>query len=443
MYSEGKVVDSRLKTLDYSSIALWFSTGFFLGNRHFYSNRGYKLSELGPNIEWFHSPRNITFNQALDEFTHLFESVIHSKVKGRKIILPLSGGLDSRTIAAALSKINVKPIVISYEFEGGIKETEYAKKIADIFDWEFKPFTIPKGYLWNKLNEISQINNCLIDFTHSRQMAVIDEISQYGDLLLSGQWGDVLFDSPGIESNASIENQVRFIIKKIVKPGGLELGSEIWKYWNIPGEFEAELYKEIKKHLSEIKIGNSSSRVRAFKSKHWANRWANEGLKIFTSRNEMLIPYYDDKICEFVCTVPEKFLSNRKIQIEYIKQISEPLAKVSWQKYDMDLYKYKYFSSIYLPLRIGRYIKRIVKEKIINVRPIIERNWELQFLGEENEVHLKKWLFDNSQLNKIVPARIVEEFFRKFKNEDKIKYSHSIGMLLTLSVWSKNFWGKK
>ena len=126
MYSEDKVVDSGLKTLDYSSIALWFSTGFFLGNRHFYSKKPYKLSNFGPNIEWFHSPRNITFNQALDEFTHLFESVIHSKVKGRKIILPLSGGLDSRTIAAALSKINVKPIVISYEFEGGIKETEYA-----------------------------------------------------------------------------------------------------------------------------------------------------------------------------------------------------------------------------------------------------------------------------------------------------------------------------
>ena len=58
-------------------------------------------------------------------------------------------------------------------------------------------------------------------------------------------------------------------------------------------------------------------------------------------------------------------------------------------------------------------------------------------------MQLKKWLFDNPQLNKIVPARIVEEFFRKFKYENKIKYSHSIGMLLTLSVWSKNFWGKK
>ena len=29
-------------------------------------------------------------------------------------------------------------------------------------------------------------------------MAVIDEISKLGDLIISGQWGDVLFDLPKI-----------------------------------------------------------------------------------------------------------------------------------------------------------------------------------------------------------------------------------------------------
>ena len=46
-------------------------------------------------------------------------------------------------------------------------------------------------------------------------------------------------------------------------------------------------------------------------------------------------------MCNFVCTIPEKFLKNRKIQIEYIKRKAPDLAKIKWQKYDLDLYNYK------------------------------------------------------------------------------------------------------
>ena len=62
-------------------------------------------------------------------------------------------------------------------------------------------------------------------------MAVIDEISKLGDLIISGQWGDVLFDLPKIKKNESLDNQTRFLFKKIVKPGGLELSKKLWNEW--------------------------------------------------------------------------------------------------------------------------------------------------------------------------------------------------------------------
>ena len=164
MFNEFRSPNTKIKCIDYSSIAVWFSTGFFLGDKHFYSDKVYESKNLGPNIEWFYNPRDISFNQAVDEFADLFESLIKKNVKGKKIILPISGGLDSRTIAAALSKKQNNIVAISYQFEGGIKETEYAKRIAEILNWEFHSFTIPNGYLWGKLSEISLINNCLIDF---------------------------------------------------------------------------------------------------------------------------------------------------------------------------------------------------------------------------------------------------------------------------------------
>ena len=38
------------------------------------------------------------------EFTEIFENIININTNGKNLILPLSGGLDSRTLATALRK---------------------------------------------------------------------------------------------------------------------------------------------------------------------------------------------------------------------------------------------------------------------------------------------------------------------------------------------------
>ena len=428
-----KYVQNKDFSLD--AITFWLANGFFLDDQNFNSikNNNY---DYGPNIKWFNAPKNISFQQSVIEFGEILDRVIAQNTKNNKIILPLSGGLDSRTLAASLlGKKNV--VVVSYEFQGGVKETNYARRIAKECGWEFYPFKIKSGYLWNVIDEISEINHCQIDFTHSRQMAVINEISKYGDLFLLGHWGDVLFDVPKIGENSNLSTQARYTMKMISKPGGIELAEELWDYWGLKNNFKKALFENIYELLSKINIENPRSNIRAFKSMHWAKRWANPGLGVFSSRGAMCLPYYNEEICNFICTIPEKYLSNRMIQIEYIKQKAPALAKIPWQVYDLDLFSYKNFNSVYLPRRVSRYIKRMVNEKILNAEPLIERNWELQFLGSKNESKLMEWLFETPELNKLVPKIIIENYYNKFKYLDPIKYSHPIGMLLVLAVWCK------
>ena len=71
-------------------------------------------------------------------------------------------------------------------------------------------------------------------------------------------------------------------------------------------------------------------------------------------------------------------------------------------------------------------------------KPYISRNWELQFLGKENDKHLKKWLFE-SGLEDLVPSAIIQQFYTDFKEKDAVKYSHSVSMLLTLALFNKKF----
>ena len=108
----------------------------FLGTRNF-TKRKYFLEDFTKHRkDWYYDPRNISFDDAVEEFTHIFENLISSNLKNKKIILPLSGGLDSRTLASALrNSDNVS--AYSYEFLGGIKETKYAKKICEEMGWPF------------------------------------------------------------------------------------------------------------------------------------------------------------------------------------------------------------------------------------------------------------------------------------------------------------------
>ena len=90
--------------------------------------------------------------------------------------------------------------------------------------------------MWDKIEALSKINGCYAEFTHPRQMAVIDVLKGKGDVFSLGHWGDVLFDRQ-TDKTLSDKDLEKLILKKIVKPGGVELANKLWKHWELEGEF--------------------------------------------------------------------------------------------------------------------------------------------------------------------------------------------------------------
>ena len=264
-------------------------------------------------------------------------------------------------------------------------------------------------------------------------MAFIEKYATLGDLFNLGHWGDVLFDDMKIPDDLSIDEQVKVISKKIIKKGGLELAEALWKSWKLEGNFEPYLTNRIQSLLLQIGIKESANaQIRAFKSLYWATRWTNTNLSVFESVRPITVPYFDNRMCEFICTVPEKYLAGRQIQIEYLKLRMPALAKITWQDHrPFNLYNFGYNRNPYnLPFRIFDKIKRILAPK-----KHIQRNWELQFLGKKNDEALQKRLFDNPQFVKFIDTNLVRDFYKKFKEIDDVTYSHPVSMLLTLSVF--------
>jgi len=435
--------------LNKEAICIYVATGFFLDTDTFYKNKqtlpiasdnaidenGF-LKKSSPYFKWHYTPRNISFEEALEEFTSLFETIIEEQVGNQKVILPLSGGLDSRSQAVALHKLGKAVHSYSYQFKGGYPETKIAKQIAKDCNFNFKEYQITNGYLWHSIARLVKINQCYSEFTHPRQMAVIDEFDRMGEVFSLGHWGDVLFDR-GAPDYLEKRDVLEFILKKIVKKGGMELAISLWKNWQLEGDFQDYLRNRIQQLLDAISIENVSAKIRAFKSMYWAPRWTSTNLSIFSEKHPITLPYYDNRMCQFICTVPEEYLADRKLQIAYIKKRNPLVAKITWQdQKPFHLYNYHKNKSPYsLPYRIGNKIKRELKNRF--GKPYIQRNWELQFLGKENDKHLQDRIFDTSFL-KWMPKKVVQEVYENFKEKDQVYYSHPLSMLLTLSLWHKN-----
>lgn len=434
--------------LDYKAICVYTALGFFLEDDTFFESQkallpahNYVLDEnkivsKEAYFKWNYNPIECSFDKVVDDFSQLFETIIQDQVQDKRVILPLSGGLDSRTQAVALHHLKKDVTSYSYSFQNGLNESDYGKKIAKTSDFPFSDLTIPNGYLWNKIEKLAQLNGCYSEFTHPRQMAVAEELAKMGDVFSLGHWGDVLFDDMGVPDDLSFESQLDVLYKKVIKKGGLDIANQLWQSWNLEGNFEDYLRERLSVLLRKIDIPDSANaQIRAFKSLYWAPRWTSTNLSIFESIKPITLPYYDNRMCEFICSVPEKYLAGRQIQIEYIKRRNPKVAKIEWQQHrPFNLYNYHLNKVPYnLPYRVYGKLSRT-----INPKKFIQRNWELQFLGKQNEQHLEEYLFQNKKLNEIIPNKVVKDIYSKFQKENSVYYSHPLSMLLTLSLFFKN-----
>lgn len=440
-----KVEESR--ELDYKAICVFVALGFFLDQDTYWKDRksfvaatNYKLED---NIvvqnekyfEWHYTPRDITFNKALDEFTQLFEQIIREQVSDKKVILPLSGGLDSRTQAAALSYLKRDVYSYSYSFKNGFPEYTISKAVAQACDFQFQSYTINSGYLWEVIDELAEINQCYSDFTNPRQMAIYQHFEKMGDVFSLGHWGDVLFDNMKLEELSKHE-ELEMLYKKVVKKGGVQLASTLWQLWNIEGDFEDYLRGRLKNLLQGIDISNTNAKLRAFKSMYWAPKWTSNNLSIFAKSKPITLPYYDNRMCEFICTVPEAFLTGRQLQIAYIKLRNPQLGRIMWQdKRPFNLYNYERNKTPYnIPYRLSNKLKRVIQKSVFR-KPYVQRNWELQFVGKSNEIALKQHLL-NSNIEAILPKEVIENAYSSFITEGSLEDAHAMNMLLVLAKFS-------
>ncbi len=452
-YAPAVAAAASARKLDWQGLAGFFAMGFFPQDRTHYQDmhilRPSSHYEFDQDGRLLHEERywefsyipdtSRSYDETVDEFACIFQQVTIDQTCSGRVAVPISGGLDSRSTVAALTQKGEPPEErfwgYSYGYSDGSVETRIARQVAAARRLSFQAYTI-KSYLFKKLERILSWTEGFQDITQTRQAFVRDELAAHSDALVGALWGDVWQDDMGLGAfspgSLSDETILHHTMKKMSKRGNA------WLLHNLAAlqlvrEDPMELVKGmVSEELAGLAhIVDPDFRVKAFKTLQWSHRWSLPSQRAYQSAAWPALVFYDHRLVDFFCTVPNVYLSERRLQIDYLKRYAPDLARVPWQVYDAGLYTYQHYNSWLLPKRALKKAWRMIRQE-----QVIERNWEVQFLCPEGKSGLQRWLLQPGlRLHEFVSPIAIQELLQGFFAAPQPDTGYTVSMLLTFSAW--------
>jgi hypothetical protein len=265
---------------------------------------------------------------------------------------------------------------------------------------------------------------------------VVAPLQQHADLVLAGHWGDVWLDDMGLlhQDGPDLLAVVRHKLEKKGRGWLLSHFGLLSQVERLEQQVAAEL--ENYAHLADLDF-----RVKAFKTDQWSWRWTTASLRMFQAAVVPRLPFYDNRLVDFFGTVPTEFVAGRRLQIDYLKRFAPDLARIAWQPYQANLYRYRHFNTWLLPARAWRKARRILsgREGIARNFPIT-RNWEVQFFQENGRQQLYNALLAPAgRLHEFIPAPAVRELLDSFYQQPNGQIGYTVSMLFTFAAWLERY----
>lgn len=449
-FSPSVAESASTKQLDWAAIGGFFQFGFFLNNTTYWRDlqvfppathtvfnaNGQQLCQRS-TWAWHHEP-DPAFNpqKALVAFKDCFHTVILEHVHGKRVAVPISGGLDSRstliplTDQAACQAENL--FFFSYGYEDNSVEIAIARQLAKTRSLNLQTWTI-QPYLFDHLNRVLAASEGFQDLTLTRQANVVDQLSDRASHVLAVHWMDVWLDDMGfLDHTAPSSNQtLATLLSQRFTKKGAQLLMPLFKDC-LPTDFEDWVTGEIVTALKKLEaIDDLDFKVKAWKTWQWSFRWTLASLRAYQLGLFTLVSVYDHRLCEFFCRFPSAPLRERAFQIEYLKHFAPDLSHVTWQSFDANLYQYRYYNSWLLPKRALKKLSRILKGD-----RLLQRNWEVQFLHPKGRKRLENWLLSPGlKLHSFVDRQRLTAFLADFFTHPDAANGYAASMLLTLSAW--------
>lgn len=436
------------ESLDWEAVSGFFAMGYFPEDRTYLQcikvfepasrytfDYDLKLLHQKRYWHWSYHPSEHTQAENIQQVDKALSISLSHSLRNRKVALPLSGGLDSRTLAGVIAKPESKTYKIlwaySYGYSDSSIETRIAGRVAKAGQMNFDSYVVP-AYLFDKMDTIIESIDLFAYVDGARQASMLEELNQHADVVVGGHWGDVWFDNIAVNTEMDITDYFK---KKIVKRGSDWLLNEICAlHIHEPQKKVAAYFNTYLDRYEHIK--DKAYKLKAYKTDQWSFRWAAVGVRMYQAAVMPVLPFYDNRIVDVFATINNEQLNGRKLQIELLKKNYPELAAIKWQDYDSNLYLYKYFNNRNLIYRAFKKLKRTLSKQ-----PAIIRNWELFYLNSEGRKQLQSILIDQGVLGDIVPKQKLQNLLDDFYKYPTAANGYTISMLHTFAQFMKRLNG--
>lgn len=279
-------------------------------------------------------------------------------INGRQVIVPLSGGYDSRLIVAMLYRLNYKNIICYTIGDENSEEVEIAKSVAKSLG--FKHYCIDNTLMAKKCDlskdvdfldyckYVGQLCNKIWTFDFfSVKWLKENGIAEYDAVFVPGHSGDCLAGSHSSKNHITQHSTASYMAVKVLEDQSF-LGRN------------KELQNKITKLLQKKEKTLRTSNFDDFVIKNRLAKYINSATRVYSYFGfDIALPFWDIEMMDFFKTLDPSLKHNQKFYHNYLdSSLFGPLGisfKGRLQASDMDLRLHciKSFIKRMFPLKIA------------------------------------------------------------------------------------------
>jgi asparagine synthase (glutamine-hydrolysing) len=339
------------KKLDIQAIADFLYLGFILDDKTLFkeikllppaSVLCFSNGEITIEKYWDYSFNNIDKNQfkeddCLKEFYEILKRAIEIRIKGSKeLILPISGGLDSRTIAGIIKELDYDGIVKTFSYGNRYcYDVIYGNKISKKLGYNHSFIPISSDYLEKFSEKFVITTKGEIDCLNSHLMIFHDIFKENNSLsIINGFLGDVLTGVNFKPEWKTLKNED--LIKKTFEISENHL-NELKNYLkkNIYERIFDVTLPALKKYFKNS--NNSFYNAHYLTLSQRQRRYVAFNIFCYEQLGKVITPFTDNNFIDFASKLSEKNLTKQNLYKKMIIKYLPEVASVPYEKTRMPL----------------------------------------------------------------------------------------------------------
>ena len=256
------------------------------------------------------------------------ERVLRS-IGSSRIVIPLSGGLDSRLIAATLKLLGFDNVLCFSYGRRGNWEARISRQAAEKlgYEWHGVQYTYRDFYQWSRSKPFQDyflFSGALASRPHHQEWPAVRELKKAGiirddDVIVPGHSGDFVAGShiPDILVQ-SPSPTIDDVARKILAGNYLA-----WNWDRDKDGLRDALLERIRDRLGDLQVTSPEEAVRAFECWDYQERQAKYIVNSVRVNEfcglDWRLPFFDNELMAFWCRVPLTFRIRKRFYDEYLE----------------------------------------------------------------------------------------------------------------------------